>query len=123
MTQSNHALAGEIFPAGKCRVAVRGLSASNLRSTMRLKAIAHVRAQTIAAMINPNARQPGQPRFPRAATTIAASANGSAKTVCEKRTNEAHLLIKENIQHLTFNAQHRRVSQPCWRGGDRDLMA
>src|SRR5450631_3152206 len=85
------ALASEICPVGRCRFAVRGFSASNLRSTMRLKAIAHVRAQTIAAMISPKVRQPGQPRLSRAATTIAASANGSAKTVCEKRTNEAHL--------------------------------
>jgi hypothetical protein len=65
---------------------------------MRLNAIAHVRAQTIAARISPNVRQPGQPRWLRAATSIAASANGSAKIVCEKRTNEAHLLIKENIE-------------------------
>ena len=46
--------------------------------------------QTIAARISPNVRQPGQPRLSRAATIIAASANGSAKTVCEKRTNEPH---------------------------------
>ena len=57
---------------------------------MRLNAIAHVRAQIIAARISPKIFQPGQPRFSRAATSIAASANGSAKTVCEKRTNEAH---------------------------------
>ena len=58
---------------------------------MRLNAMAQVRAQTIAARIRPKVRQPGQPRLSRAATAIAASANGSAKTVCEKRTNEAHL--------------------------------
>jgi hypothetical protein len=64
---------------------------------MRLNAIAHVRAQIIATRISPNVLPPGQPRFSRAATSIAASANGSAKTVCEKRTKEAHFLIKENI--------------------------
>src|SRR5688500_12264826 len=97
IAQSVHALAREIWPAGKCRVAVRGLSASNLRSAMRLKAMAQVRAQTIAATINAKVRQPGQPRLSRAATAIAASAKGSAKSVCEKRTKESHLLIMENI--------------------------
>src|SRR5208282_4758248 len=57
---------------------------------MRLKAMAQVRAQTIAARIRPKIFQPGQPRLSRAATNIAASANGSAKTVCEKRTNPPH---------------------------------
>ena len=57
---------------------------------MRLNAIAHVRAQTIAARINPQILQPGQPRLSRAATTMAASANGSAKIVCENRTNDPH---------------------------------
>src|SRR5450631_3075038 len=52
--------------------------------------MAHVRAQTIAARISPKVRQPGQPRFSRAATSIAASAKGSAKTVCEKRTKLPH---------------------------------
>jgi hypothetical protein len=65
---------------------------------MRLKAIAQVRAQTIAATINPNVCQPGQPRFSRAATAIAANANGSAKIVCEKRTKESHFEIIENIE-------------------------
>jgi hypothetical protein len=57
---------------------------------MRLNAIAHVRAQIIATRINPNTRHPGHPRLSRAATAIAAKANGSAKTVCENLTNEAH---------------------------------
>src|SRR5260370_26061062 len=95
--QSKMALAREICPLGRCRFLVRGLSATNLRSTMRSKAIAHVRAQTIAAKISPNVRQPGQPRLSRAATSIAASANGSAKTVCENRTNEAHFRKTEQM--------------------------
>ena len=67
---------------------------------MRLNAMAQVRAQTIAARISPKVFQPGQPRLSRAATTMAASANGSAKTVCENRTNEPHFLIKENIRTI-----------------------
>src|ERR1019366_3351717 len=76
---------------------------------MRLNAIAHVRAQTIAARISPNMRQPGQPRFSRAAISIAASANGNAKIVCEKRTNESHLLIKENIFSTTDEHRWTRI--------------
>src|SRR3989442_13096054 len=64
---------------------------------MRLKDMAHVRAQTIAARIKPNVRQPGQPRWSRAATAFAAKANGKAKTVCENLTNSAHLRSVPNI--------------------------
>ena len=70
--QSAHALAREICPAGRWRFAVRGFAASNPRSTIRLNAIAQVRAQNIASRISPKVRQPGQPRLSRAATTIAA---------------------------------------------------
>ena len=56
-----------------------------------------VRAQTIAARIRPNVCQPGQPWLSRAATAIAASANGSANTVWLNRTNSPHLRIVENI--------------------------
>src|SRR2546430_11098986 len=76
-----------ILPAGKCRAAVLGLSASNLRSAMRLNAIAQVRAQTMHARIKPNFLQPGQPRLSLAATTIAAIAKGSAKIAWENFTN------------------------------------
>src|ERR1017187_6795826 len=75
---------------------------------MRLNAIAQVRAQIIAARTSPNVRQPGQPRLSRAATAMAASAKGRAKTVCEKRTKEAHFLIREIIQfgkHPTSNIE------------------
>src|SRR5690349_13669241 len=91
------ALANEIWPVGKWRVAVRGLALSNFRSTIRLKAIAQVRAQTIAARISPKVRQPGQPRSARAATTMEANANGSAKTVCDDLPKPAHLLTVANI--------------------------
>ena len=79
--QDSQALAKLIWPLGKWRMAVRGLAASNLRSTIRLKAIAHVRAQTIAARINRKIRQPGHPLFSREAIAIDANAKGNAKTV------------------------------------------
>jgi hypothetical protein len=41
----------------------------------------------------------------RAATAIAARANGSANTVCENRTNESQLLMVENIEHRIPNAE------------------
>ena len=59
--QSAIAPVKEICPLGRWRPAVRGFSASNLRSAMRLKAIAHVLAHTIAARISPNVFKPGQP--------------------------------------------------------------
>src|SRR5438045_8231240 len=65
--QSAHAPAKEISPVGNGRFAVRGLALSKSRSTIRLNAIAQVRAQTIAARTRPNVRQPGQPRRSRAA--------------------------------------------------------
>src|SRR4051812_39513259 len=80
---------------------------------MRLKAIAHVRAQTMAAKISPKVFHPGQPRFSLAATTIEANANGKAKTVWDSLTKEAYLEIEVNIEHSTSNIQHRT--------GDRGL--
>jgi hypothetical protein len=47
-----------------------------------LKVIAAVRAKTMQSRINPKIRHPGNPS---AATTIAPSAKGRAKTVCENR--------------------------------------
>src|SRR5687767_719477 len=93
VAQSVHALAREICPAGKWRLAVRGFLASNRRSTMRLKAIAQVRAQKTAATIKRNNLQPGHPRESFAATAMEASAKGRAKTVCEIFTNSAHFAI------------------------------
>ena len=89
-TQRIIALAREIWPAGRCRFLVRGFSASYFRSTMRLKAMAQVRAQTMAKRIRPKVFPPGHPRFSRAATSMAANANGSAKIVWEKRTKAPH---------------------------------
>src|SRR3954469_18799836 len=100
------ALARLIWPVGKCRPAVRGFSASNLRSTMRLKAMAQVRAHTIAARISPKVRHPGQPRLSRAATAMAARAKGRAKMVWEKRTKDAHLTNK------VFNHLHPSIVAP-----------
>ncbi len=44
------------------------------------------------------ARQPGQPRFSRAAMAIAARANGSAKMVWENLTNSPHLRMTLSIR-------------------------
>src|SRR6266508_82744 len=71
---NDQAPASETRPVGRWRIAVRGLAWSNSRSAIRLNAMAQVRAQTIAARIRPNVRQPGQPFRSRAATTIDARA-------------------------------------------------
>src|SRR5213592_4047343 len=108
--QSVHAPAKDTCPAGRWRLAVRGFALSKWRSTIRLNDIAQVRAQTKAARIKPKVRQPGQPRWSRAATTMEASAKGSAKTVWDSLTKEAHFLITENIEPCTLstaNIQHR----------------
>ena len=59
--------------------------------------MAQVRAHIIAARINPKILPPGQPRFSRAATSIAAKAKGRANTVWEKRTNSPHLRSVANM--------------------------
>src|SRR5213594_1432549 len=105
--QSTQALAKEISPVGRCRLAVRGFALSKGRSTIRLNAIAQVRAQTMAARIKPKVRQPGQPRWSRAATAMEASAKGSAKTVWDSLTKEAHLVMRVSIEHRTSNIEHR----------------
>jgi len=91
---SNHALKRLSWRCGRCRMAVRGLAASNLRSTMRLNAIAAVRAPTIASRISNNVRHSGTGAVPSSlsnATSMEASANGSAKIVCENFTNSPSL--------------------------------
>jgi hypothetical protein len=59
--------------------------------------MAQVLAQTIAARTKPNVRNPGHPRFCRAAIAIAANANGSANTVWLNLTKEPHLLKKRAL--------------------------
>ena len=81
-------------PRGRCRVAVRGLAASIVRSTSRLKAMAAVRAATMQRRIpaagrsqpnGPDASPGSMPR--RAASRAALTANGSANTVWLNRTS------------------------------------
>ena len=62
---------------------MRGLRASIARSTRRLKPIAALRAETMATTIQRSCRAV-MPEA-RAASEAEASANGSAKTECEKR--------------------------------------
>src|SRR5437016_3040871 len=96
-----------IRPVGRCRMEVRGFNASNFRSTIRLNAIAHVRAQTMAVTMSASFGHPGQPRFSRAATAIAARAKGMAKRVWENLMKAAQFLMAENMQKETLNNQHR----------------
>jgi hypothetical protein len=67
-------------PVTRARAAVRGLRASKRRSTRRLKDIAAVRAAMQAATIQKTTQKAGSPL---AATSMAISANGRAKTECE----------------------------------------
>ena len=73
-------------PAGISRIAVRGLSASQRASTMRLKAMAALRAVTIAATIQPTRVQVIGCSI--AASSAPTSANGSANTEWLNRMND-----------------------------------
>jgi hypothetical protein len=75
-----------MVPRGSSRPAVRGFKASNLASTRRLNPIAALRADTIATRIQATVPHPIGAR--REANSAPASANGSAKTVWLKRTND-----------------------------------
>src|SRR6516225_939367 len=77
-------LTAAFFDTNLCRPAVRGFSLSISQSATRLKAMAAVRADTIARRIRMIIRRLGNPR---AATIIDPAAKGRAKIVCEKRTN------------------------------------
>ena len=77
-------------PAGKCRVCVRGLTASNRRSANRLKAIAALRAKTMQSTIPSSSRHENATggvlrAFAAQAIIAANSANGSANSVWLKR--------------------------------------
>src|SRR5437867_3242348 len=95
--QRVQALARLIWPVGKCRIAVRGLAASNLRSTMRLKAMAQVRPLTMARRISTKTGHPGQPRWSLEAIAMDAKAKGRAKIVCETFTNSPHCWIVRSM--------------------------
>jgi hypothetical protein len=81
------AWAPESLPVGISRFAVRGLSASQRASTMRLKAIAALRANTIASTIQ--RMRIGSTGRSAAASSAPTSANGSANTEWLTRMNEA----------------------------------
>ncbi len=76
-----HAAPTLICPDGISRVAVRGLRASKSRSTSRLKPIALDRAVTMQPTISAICHTVGG--CTDAASTAAASANGSAKMLWE----------------------------------------
>ena len=70
------------------RLLVRGLAASRSASAQRLKAMAQERAVTMATRIQTRVRQLGRPW---AASSVAVSANGSAKMEC------SHLIISSVV--------------------------
>ncbi len=86
-TRNDHACRADSLPAGISRLAVRGLSASQRASTMRLKAIAALRAVTIASTIQ--RIRIGSTGRSTAARSAPTSANGSANTEWLTRMNEA----------------------------------
>ena len=67
------------WPAGKARVFVRGFSASNSRSAIRLNVIAALRAPTMATISQKSCRSVGQPRT---ASNAPVRAKGRAQTEC-----------------------------------------
>ena len=76
--------------AGRCRPAVRGFSASNCRSTSRLKAMAALRANTMHNKMPSSGRAPNAVPPSRPQARIAAnSANGRANTVWLKRISSS----------------------------------
>ena len=80
-----HAKRTSSKPAGKARVAVRGLAASTLRSAMRLKVIAAERAPTMARVIQTSfaiQKLAGCIATSRAASVAPRKANGKANSVC-----------------------------------------
>ena len=76
----------DIAPRGSSRFAVLGLSASMRASTRRLNPIAALRADTIAARIQPTV--PAVIGDCRAASSAPASANGRANTEWLNLTND-----------------------------------
>src|SRR5208283_1298959 len=100
---------GVSTPAGRARVAVRGLVASIEASARRLKAIAAERAETMATTIHQSCRHAGKPP---AASIAPQSANGSAKIEC------SHLIISSVIFRFRRKATDTIVKQrmvvECW---------
>ncbi len=81
------ACASVIAPRGSSRCMVRGLRASNARSTMRLKPIAAKRAAVNATTTSATVRR--VTAEVREAASTPSSANGSANTVCGSFTKLA----------------------------------
>ena len=108
---------GVMAPAGRWRAAVRGLAASKRRSTRRLKPMAVLRASTMAATIQTHVIAGGGTGASRAASSAPASANGSAKIVCEKRTRPGRCPIcAASVGAATYPSQGfpSRCATPSW---------
>src|ERR1035437_391211 len=87
------------LPDGSARTRVRGLAASMLASTSRLKAMAAERAATNATMIQIDVCRLG---MPRAASTAPVKPNGSVST------EGPHLIIDRKSTRL--NSSHANIS-------------
>src|SRR5262245_52643989 len=96
--------ASEIWPVGRCRVAVRGFAASYRRSAIRLNAIAVLRANTMHMRMPSKSRpnswyENGSSRhLSRQANAALVSANGKAKTVWLKRINSNRRRKRANME-------------------------
>src|ERR1017187_6860992 len=84
--------------AGSARTRVRGLAASTVASTSRLKAMAAERADTNATIIQIDVCRLG---IPRAARTAPVKPNGSVRTEC------SHLIISRVVPTLRNRATAR----------------
>src|SRR4051812_31551121 len=100
--------AGETSPAGRARLAVRGLAASIFRSISRFHPMAALRAPTMATTIQSTVRQTGQPW---AASIIPRKANGRAKIVC------SNLIISSTVFRVRRGRAARVVmAAPSYQG-------
>src|ERR1035438_182842 len=88
------------LPDGSARTRVRGLAASMVASTSRLKAMAAERAATNATMIQIDVCRLG---MPRAASTAPVKPNGSVSTEC------SHLIISDR-KSTRLNSSHLGIS-------------
>ena len=88
-------------PAGRCRVAVRGLLASKPQSTSRLKAIAADRAKTMQSKMPNNSRIENCSERERHAKMADNKANGIAKSVWLNRISSSRCLILTHMKIRT----------------------
>src|SRR5271154_139105 len=96
----NQANPAESSPAGRARLAVRGLRRSYSRSAMRFMVMAAERAPTMATMIHRICRHVGSVPPARAARSAPTSAKGSAKTECSNLIISSTTLMRVFVIRL-----------------------